>query len=93
MLASRFVIERIMKRLEEKNESRLKVLFKKYPQDEELQKIKKSVTEYFKKPASSKLKQIEKDLTELLRFRKLDSRGGSMLWFSDRRAKTPQKSR
>ena len=59
MLASKFVLERILTRLKEKNHARVKELLAKYPKDEELQKAGKDIAAYFRKPSPSKLKEIE----------------------------------
>jgi hypothetical protein len=98
MLASRWIIEKIMKMLQDRERSKnlpgLKKLFGKYKDDHDMQKTFKDVEDYYKKPSPSKLRKITSDLKELNNFRKMESTGGgSMLWFSDRRAKPSRKSR
>ncbi|UCC91870.1 MAG: hypothetical protein JSV39_01190 [Candidatus Aenigmatarchaeota archaeon] len=97
MFASHWIIEDILKAAEEKDLKNLASLCrdyaKKYPKDFEIREINKEVREYLKSKDSKKLTQIRKRLKALMEARKLESAGGTTLWFGNRRGKREQKVR
>lgn len=97
MFASHWIIEDILKAAEEKNFEELKKLSstyaKKYPKDFEIRELNNEVKEFLKTKNSRKLNEIRKKLKNLMEARKLESSGGTALWFGDRRGKGEQKVR
>ncbi len=97
MFASHWIIEDILKAAQEKNLKDLASLCRKYakryPKDLEIREISKEVREYLKSKNSHKLRKIRSRLKALAETRKLESAGGTALWFGDRRAKGEQKVR
>lgn len=99
MLASHWVVKKILSLLEDRNRKRnaeeIKRLIKRYPKDSELQAIKKDILAYLKgsAPSAAGLSPIAKRLKELGNERKMEGSGGSVLWFGDRRTKPSQKTR
>lgn len=97
MLASRWVVEKIQKLFTDKdrrdNLKEMKTIFGRYPDDMDLQKIRKDALAYFRGPSPSRLKEISKNLEQLHNSRKLESSGGTRLWFGDRRVKGKQETR
>ncbi|MEE9323729.1 MAG: hypothetical protein V3U72_04245 [Candidatus Aenigmarchaeota archaeon] len=97
MFASHWIIEDILKAAEEKNAKELASLCRKYakryPKDFEIREINKEVREFLKSKDIRKLKEIRKRLKSLMEARKLESAGGTTLWFGDRRGKGEQKVR
>ncbi|MCK4335938.1 MAG: hypothetical protein KAT94_01635 [Candidatus Aenigmarchaeota archaeon] len=97
MFASHWIIEDILKAAEEKDPKNLASLCRKYakryPKDFDIREINKETREFLKSKDSKKLVQIRKKLKALMEARKLESAGGTTLWFGDRRAKGEQKVR
>jgi uncharacterized protein YqeY len=97
MFASHWIIEDILKAAEEKNLKELGKICRqyvsKYPKDFEIREINKEVKEYLKSKDSKKLRGIKSRLKALMEARKLESAGGTTLWFGDRRGKGEQKVR
>ncbi len=97
MIASRWIIEKIIRFLkdEKRKEKRkeMDTLFGRYSDDSDLQKIKKDIDSYFKKPTEKSLNAIMKKLENLVRTRKIESSGGTRLWFGDRRRGPGKKMR
>ena len=97
MFASHWIIEDILKAAEEKDPKNLASLCRKYakryPKDFEIREINKEVKGLLKSKDSKKLRGIKARLKSLAEARKLESAGGTTLWFGDRRAKGEQKVR
>jgi hypothetical protein len=97
MFASHWIVEDILKAAEEKDFKNLGILVskyaKKYPKDFELREISKEVKSLLKTRDTKKLTGIRKKLKNLMEARKLESAGGTQLWFGDRRSKGEQKVR
>lgn len=97
MFASHWIVEDILKAAEEKNFEELRILAskyaRKYPKDFELRELSKEVKEFLKRKDKKKLSDIRKKLKNLVEARKLESAGGTQLWFGDRRSKGEQKVR
>jgi hypothetical protein len=97
MFASHWIVEDILKAAEEKNAKVLASLCRKYakryPKDFEIREINREVREYLKSKNNRKLRGIISRLKSLMEARKLESAGGTTLWFGDRRGKGEQKVR
>jgi 16S rRNA C967 or C1407 C5-methylase (RsmB/RsmF family) len=97
MFASHWIVEDILKAAEEKNIKELERLCKKYakryPNDFEIHEINKDVKEYLKRKNDRKLREIKSKLKSLVDARKLESSGGTGLWFGDTRRKGEQEVR
>jgi hypothetical protein len=93
MIASRWVIEKIIEHIGNKNYADAEKLFRRYGNDTDLQKIHKELLAYRNEPTPAKLSELKKHLSELQRIRKIESSGGTRLWFGDRRVKGSRTSR
>lgn len=97
MFVSHWVIEDMLKAAESGNPKELDKLCsqyaKKYPQDFEIRDLRGQVKDFLKSKDSKKLAEIRKKLKFLAESRKLESSGGTQLWFGDRRGKGEQSVR
>ena len=94
MLASRWVIEKLIKHLNDKKYKEMETLFRRYKDDLDLQKVHKDFLVYQHKPTPTRLKDAKKRLDTLYNSRKMESSsGGTRLWFGDRRVKGSRTTR
>ena len=97
MFASHWVIEDILELAKEDTMKEFKNAInryaKRYPKDFELREINKEMKDFLKTKDKKKLSEIKKRLKDLADARKMESSGGTQLWFGDRRGKGEQKVR